>query len=88
MKTPEQYFEIFRDFRGMLVTKANDITMHINSIHAVCKIESLDKIHAILFAQYIYTYWNAYTMDIINGEYSYIHMTSMVWESFKEHMEK
>lgn len=84
MKTPEQYFEIYRDFRGMLIS--NDITMHINSITAICEIENLDKTHAILFTQYICEYWNAYTMDIINGHYNYIHMTDMVWDSFVEHM--
>ena len=86
MKTSEQYYEIYRDFRGMLVPRVNISTMHINSIQATCKIADLDKIHAIIFAQYIYKYWYAYTMDIINGSYNYIHMTSMVWDSFTEHM--
>lgn len=86
MRTSEQYFEIYQEFKNMLVSKANDITMHINSIQATCKIADLDKIHAVLFAQYIYEYWNAYTIDIINGNYNYIHMTGIVWESFIEHM--
>lgn len=86
MKTAQQYYETYRDFMGMLVSKANDMTMHMDSIKAVCKIESLDKIHAIIFTQYISEYWNAYTMDIINGCYNYIHMTGMVWDAFVEHM--
>lgn len=86
MKTPEQYYEIYRDFKTMLVERFNVSTMHINSIQATCKIADLDKIHAITFMVYIYKYWNAYTMDIINGNYNYIHMTSTVWESYLEHM--
>ena len=86
MKTPEQYYEIYRDFKGMLVPRVNESCMHINNINATCKIADLDKIHAITFMLYIYEYWYAYTMDIINGEYNYINMTSMVWNSYIEHM--
>lgn len=89
--TPKQYYEMYRDFKGMLVNRANAITMHISNtenIKAACKIADLDAIHAVLFAQYINKYWHAYCWDIIQGEYNYINMTSMVWESFKEHMAK
>lgn len=86
--TVEQYYEMYRDFRGMLITRANDLTMHISNIEAVVKIANLDQIHAVLFAQYINKYWHAYCWDIIQGEYNYINMTSMVLDSFKEHMAK
>ena len=88
MKTPEQYYEIYRDFKGMLVERVNVSCMHINNINATCKIADLDKIHAITFMVYVYKYWYAYVMDIINGEYNYINMTSMVWNSYLEHMAK
>ena len=88
MRTPEQYYEIYRDFKAMLVERVNVSTMHINSIQATCKIADLDKIHAITFIAYAYKYWYAYIMDTLNGEYNYIHMTSMVWESYVEHMSK
>ena len=88
MRTPEQYYEIYRDFKTMLVERVNVSTMHINSIQATCKIADLDKIHAITFIVYAYKYWYAYVMDILNGEYNYIHMTSMVWDSYVEHMSK
>ena len=52
MRTPEQYYEIYRDFKGMLVERVNVSCMHINNINATCKIADLDKIHAITFMVY------------------------------------
>ena len=86
--TSNQYYEMYRDFRGMLLAKANQINMPMDSIEIIGKIANLDRIHAILFADYINQHWHAYCWDIIMGEYHYIHMTGIVWDSFKEYMAK
>ena len=91
MKTTEQYYEMYRDFKGMLLSEFNGKIMHTNSMRAdsmraMCKIADLDRLHAIMFMVYICEYWHAYTMDIINGRFLYIHMTGIVWDSFVEYV--
>lgn len=86
MKTQEQYYEIYRDFKGMLMPKVNGSMNHIKQ--AINNIADLDKTNAITFMLFAYEYWYAYIMDIIEGNYNYIRFTGMVWSSYLEHMEK
>lgn len=83
----KQYYEMFRDFKGMLVDKGYELTLHKNNINAIETIERMDKANAISFLIYIFEFWYAYTMDIINGNFDYINMTNMVLESFYEYMD-
>jgi len=82
----EKQYKIYEGFRNRLASKYADMTMHINNINAIEKIINLDYMRAVLFMNYIIEYWYAYTSDIINGHYKHINMTSIVWNSFLDHM--
>lgn len=86
-ETEINVYGAFLDFRGMLIEyfcKNSNANLEIG--HTAMKIDLMDKIHQTLFMVYILEYWNAYTMDIINGNYNYVNLTSMVWNSWLEHM--
>ena len=76
----------FSDYKGMLVDYICKGDADLDLALTGCAICKLDEIHRQLFMVYILEYWNAYTMDIINGTYRFINYTSMVYQSFIEHM--
>lgn len=78
----------FNDFKDMLVSyaNANGKKLDLDILRTALKITMFDKIHSVLFMGYILEYWYAYTIDVINGKYTYINFTPMVYDSFLEHM--
>lgn len=83
----------FMDYKGMLMSFMRKIDLDcsvskldLNLLITGCEICRLDEAHQVLFIMYILEYWNAYAMDIINGNYKHINCTSMIYNSWIKHM--
>ena len=89
---PSQLLNVYKDFYGMLTKyytyHADDCD--IDELHIACRMGTHleDNIHKILFTVYLIEYWNAWFIDVLDGEYKYIHMINMVWDSWLEYMAK
>ena len=76
----------FADFKGMF---CNYAVNHGSAYYKDMAIQicNLNEMETFLFISYISVYWDAYTMDIINGDYKYINLTEMVWNAWLEYLE-
>ena len=86
METTNVY-KVFLNFKKMLsdyFIKNYNADLEIGRI--AFKLAAMDKIHQTLFMIYVFEYWNAYAMDIINGKYNYVNLTELVYNSWLEHM--
>ena len=79
-------YEAFRDFRGSVNNYLTNNNADLDFALFAVSISTMDQINQVLFMVYLLEYWNAYTMDIVNGEYKYVNLTNIVWKSWKEHM--
>ena len=83
--TINNLYEVFRDFNGMIssyMLRNNVEDIELFSI----SINNLGKTHKMLFMAYLLANWNAYAMDIINGNYKHIGLTHIVYTSWLEYM--
>lgn len=85
-ETEINVYGAFLDFKGMVVNYIENHNADLDFALFGCWICKMDRIHQTLFMMYILEYWNAYAMDIINGEYKYVNLTDMVRLSYLEHM--
>ena len=60
----KQYYEMFRDFKGMLVDKGYELTLHKNNINAIETIERMDKANAISFLIYIFEFFTFFPTSV------------------------
>ena len=77
---------MFMDFEEKAIEYASKIDADKDTCFTLGIICAMNKIERVSFMEYIKEYWNAYTMDIINGDYCYIKFTPMVylaWEDYE-----
>ena len=77
------YADFARMAFGYATTEAESETAFF--LGAIC---NMDRVESIGFIKYILEYWNAYTMDMINGKHRYTYLTRMVYESWTEYNRK
>lgn len=75
----------YADFAGMAQEYTNKPKADGETCFYLGKICSMNKSESVSFMEYILDSWNAYAFDIINGNYKYIKMTRMVYESWVEY---
>ena len=76
----------FADFKGMLVDYIVNNDVDLDLALTGCTICKLDEIHKALFMMYLYKCWNAYVNGIINGDYTYVDYTPMIYRAWINHM--
>lgn len=76
--------EKFRDFREKAVAYVAKPNANAEVCFVFGQICVMDEEVRIDFMRYIFDYWYAYTLDIINGTYKYVSLTSAVWNAWVE----
>lgn len=82
----KQFYNLFLDFKGMITYYATTKKPRPDFIEFYKWILNMDEAMQISFMMYIWTNWHAFSVDIINGEYSYTNVAMMVRESYLCHI--
>lgn len=76
---------MFMDFIEMAIEYVNKPNADLDACYTIGIIHEMNKLERVSFMEYIKEYWNAYTMDIINGDYCYIKCTPIVYQSWEDY---
>lgn len=76
---------MFMDFIEMAMEYVSKPNADLDACFTIGVIQAMNKLERVSFMEYIKEYWNAYTMDIINGDYCYIKFTPMVYQAWEDY---
>lgn len=75
----------FMDFEGMAMEYIAKRNADEDASYALQEMCVMNKMEKVSFMAYLLEYWNAYTMDIINGNYCYIKFSSIVYQAWEDY---